>query len=422
MSSRANRSSRRAFLQGASALSAGAALGAPALAGRGVWEHVLRLSGAPRNLVLVELSGGNDGLSTIVPKGDDALYRTRSTTAHEPKALLPLDDYRGFNPKLTRLHRTWKSGRMAIVEGCGYPNAIRSHFKSLEVWHTGRLAGKTTGNGWVGRLVADTWAKSAQPETVVHFGGRAPYSLHSPEFPPIALVSPTGYRWMGEDDVYTMGGTAICEHEPEATNARHAGRDKALAALRATLDDAAASSGRVRDAVAKYDTSVEYPKNRLSAALRDVAALIEGGVGTRVFSVAMGGYDTHTNQLQRHDRQMAGLDGALGAFLEDIGARGTEASKNTLVCVYSEFGRRVAENGSRGHDHGKAGPMFLFGAAVNGGLYGEHPSLDELDEGDLAHTTDFRRVFGTVIHEWFGGDAEAVLGGRYGVIDGLLSV
>lgn len=420
MRKRIGNASRRDVLRGAGAIGAGAFLHVPTFAGRGVREHVLRASGAPRNLVLVELSGGNDGLSTIVPKGADALYRARRTTAHDPKALRPLDDFRGFNPNLANLHRSWDAGRMAIVEGCGYPNAIRSHFKSLEVWHTGRLAGKTTGNGWVGRLVANAWAETAEPETVVHFGGRAPYSLHSPDYPPVALVSPTGYRWLGEEDVYTMGGSAICEHEPVESDPRHAGRDRALAALRATLDDAAASSGRVREAVARYETSVEYPKNRLSAALRDVAALIEGGIGTRVYSVTMGGYDTHTNQLQRHDRQMAGLDGALGAFLEDLGGSESEAAKNTLVCVYSEFGRRVAENGSRGHDHGKAGPMFVFGHAVRGGLYGEHPSLDELDEGDLAHTVDFRRVFGTFVEEWFGGDAEVVLGGRYGVLEGLL--
>lgn len=437
--------SRRDMLRGASTAAAGAlfvgaaragsawagsAWAGRSLSGPRVTETRLRHGGAVRNLVLVELSGGNDGLSTIVPHGADALYRLRKTTTHKKADLLPLDDFRGFSPKLGNLRAEYDAGRMAIIEGCGYPEAIRSHFKSLEVWHTARHAGRMTGDGWVGRLVGSQWPEESIPETVVHFGGRAPYSLHSTDHPPVALISPTGYRWLGEDDAYAMGGTAICEHEspqeaPQEAGAdlsdealrakkRHAGRDGALAALRETLDDATASSARVRKAAAMYATDVAYPKSALSGSLRDIAALIEGGVGTRVFSVRLGGFDTHTGQLARHDRLMGGLNGALGAFLKDI--RRSEAGKNTLVCVYSEFGRRVAENGSKGHDHGKAAPMLVFGDPVKGGLYGEHPSMDEFDNGDLAFTTDFRSVYATFIDRWFGGTPKDVLGADYSTL------
>lgn len=405
---------RRAFLRTGAASAAGLALGAHTLAS-GMSFQALP-NGRGRNLVLVQLSGGNDGLSTIVPYGDDELHRVRKTTARKAGDVLRIDDYRGFNSELSAMHAEFDAGRLAIVEGCGYPDAIRSHFKSYEVWHTGHHSGRASGDGWVGRLAAAAWTDDAQPDRVVHFGGKAPYSLHSSTHPAVALASPTGYRWFGDDDVYALAGQAICENEPDPhVDPRHAGRDKALARLRSTLDDARASSSRVRRAAAGYSTDVVYPKSRLAAGLRDAAALLSADIGTRIFSVEEGGYDTHTNQRVAHDRKMGELDQALGAFLTDI--RRSEAGRRTVVLVFSEFGRRVKENGSRGHDHGKAGPMFVFGGDVKGGLHGEHPSLTELDAGDLAFTTDFRSVYATLIERWMAADAEAILGAKYPLID-----
>ncbi|QDV09578.1 hypothetical protein Poly30_51360 [Planctomycetes bacterium Poly30] len=385
--------------------------------------RLVRASDLPpgsKQLVMIQLSGGNDGLSTIVPHGDDELYRHRKTTAHQRTELLPLDEYRAFNPRLGAFRAEFDAGRLAIVEGCGYPDPIRSHFRSMEIWHTGDHRGRASGDGWIGKLSATAWGDQPEPDSVVHFGGRAPYSVFSSTHPPVAVASPTAYRWFGEQDVYAMGGSAICEHEPDVDSTadepvqrepRHSGRDAALRQLRKTLDDATESSARVRGAAIAYQTEVDYPGNALAASLRDVAALINGGVGTRVFSVLEGGYDTHTNQLIQHDRNMGGLGAALGAFLKDL--RRTEAGKNTVVVVFSEFGRRVAENGSKGHDHGKAGPMFVFGDQVKGGLYGAHPSLTDLDDGDVSFTTDFRSVYTTVIERMFGVNPVAVLGDSY---------
>lgn len=381
-----------------------------------------------KQLVLIQLSGGNDGLSTVVPHGDDELYRHRTTTAHGRADLLPLDDYRAFNPRLGAFRAEFDAGRLAIVEGCGYPDPIRSHFRSMEIWHTGDHRGRASGDGWIGKLSATAWGDLAEPDCVVHFGGRAPYSVFSSTHPAVAVASPTAYRWFGEQDVYAMAGSAICEQEPDPDahsdageaaprDPRNAGRDEALRLLRKTLDDATESSARVRGAAAAYQTDVEYPGSRLAASLRDVAALISGGVGTRVFSVLEGGYDTHTNQLVQHDRNMGGLGAALGAFLKDL--RRTEAGKNTVVVVFSEFGRRLAENGSKGHDHGKAGPMFVFGEKVKGGLYGQHPSLTELDDGDVSFTTDFRSVYATLIGRAFEVNPVVVLGDSYPVLDFL---
>lgn len=396
---------RRSFLRGAAATAAGIALGHTARA-----SHSALPGGDAdgRVLVLLQLSGGNDGLATIVP-GSDELRRVRPRTLHDEGDLLPLDDDRGWNPHLDRIRAEYEEGRVAIVEGCGYPDPVRSHFRSYEVWHTGRRAGRASGDGWIGRLAASTWSDSGSPDVVMHIGGDAPYSVHSSTFPPVTLGSPTGYRWFGDEESYAKGGAAIAEYATRATREpRHAGRDRALDLLRATLDDARASSQRVRGASASYRTPVEYPRTRIAASLRDVAALLARDRRTRIFSVAHSSYDTHASQRGTHDKRMRELDGALGSFLADL--RRTGQSKRTVVLVFSEFGRRVAENGSGGHDHGKAGPMLLLGEAVRGGLHGAPPSLTELDDGDLAYTTDFRSVYAAIVGGWFRADVDLVLG------------
>ena len=366
----------------------------------------------PRTLVLLQLSGGNDGLSTIVPYADDAYAAARKTTRMTKGDVLPLDDYRGMHPNLKRLYQQYQAGQMAIIEGVGYEEMIRSHFRALEVWHTGRRAGRMSGEGWVGQLAQAAWAEEDHPNLVMHIGGEMPYSVHSTNHPAAALVSPTVYKWFGQQQVERAYGMTEADDRPaDERESKHAGRDRALARLRSVLDDAHDSSASVRKATALYRERVEYPRNLLGGTLRDVAALIQGRLGTRVFSVKMGGFDTHARQRGSHDTLMDVLDSGLGAFLKDLGQ--SPAGKETLVLVFSEFGRRVAENGSGGTDHGKAGPMFLLGPSVKGGLYGKHPSLDDLDKGDLASTTDFRSVYGELIEHWFKTPHEAVLGKEY---------
>ena len=395
-----------------SGLSWGLPSGLPSGPGRG-----------PRNLVLLQLSGGNDGLSMVVPHGDDALRRARRTLVPATADLHPLDDHCGLHPALKGLAGRWAKGQLAVIEGVGYPKPDRSHFKSLEIWHTADTRGRNSGEGWIGKLAAAAWEQEDTPELIVHMGREAPYSLYSRRFPPIALESPTSYRWFGSassEDAYTMAGEGLCaeatdggigEGNGDQRDPRHAGRDAALARLRATLDDANQSSRAVREACAVYRPGVEYPRDALAASLRDVAALIHAGLGTRTLSVTMGGFDTHANQRARHDRLMRSLDTSVTAFLDDL--ERSAAGRESVVVIFSEFGRRLQENGSRGSDHGKAGPMFVVGPAVRGGFFGGRPSLTDLDGGDLRHTTDFRSVYGTLIERWFGVNHEAVLGAPY---------
>ncbi len=408
-------------------LTAGLGLGGFALlAGRG--EARVRVSGplaggdhagANRVLVLVQLTGGNDGLSTVVPFGDDAYGRARTSTRIAADSVLKIDTYRGLHPDLKGLKRHYDAGRVAIVEGCGYPDPIRSHFKSYEIWHTASTRGRSAGEGWIGKLAGVAWAEDETPELVVHVGGTAPYSVYSLAHPPVIFQTPQTYRWISPetDDLEAYRKAAeedserLVETRRQKSNRTKTGSEAAIDRLRGVLADANDSSARIRRAAVAYQTSANYPGDDLGESLRVVASLLEARIGSRVVSVELGGFDSHNNQRAQHDGRMKSLDGALAAFLDDL--EGRSVKDDVIVVVFSEFGRRVQENGSRGTDHGTAGPMFVLGSKVKGGLHGKHPSMTDLDAGDLKFTTDFRSVYATAIERWFGADSSKVLGAKY---------
>ncbi len=367
---------------------------------------------APRTLLLLELNGGNDGLDTIIPYPEDPYHAARSRVGIAPADTLRIDDYRGFHPNLKGLRKVWDEGKLAIVEGTGYPGPNHSHFTSQDIWHTARASGRASGDGWAGRLVARLYADDRTEPHAVHVGQTLPYSLHSSTHPVVCFDSPPAYRW-------AEGGPDIARASQSRREAMDMGASTRLAQIRSIASNARVSSAEVRRAAAQYQPRVEYARDDLGQDLKTAAALLMSGIGVRVMSVTHYGYDTHENQRPRHDKLMAELDAGLSAFLADV--RGTAAGDNVLVMVFSEFGRRVADNASNGTDHGTAGPMFLAGTPVRGGLYGKHPSLQDLVEGDLIHTTDFRAVYATVIERWFGVESEPILGERHAPIAGCLA-
>jgi uncharacterized protein (DUF1501 family) len=324
-----------------------------------------------------------------------------------------------LHPALVNLRRFFEEKKLAIIEGAGYPNPIRSHFKSYEVWHTASERGRSVGEGWIGKLCDVAWQQSSTPELVVHVGSNSPYSVFSTTHPPLIFQTPASYRWVSpeSDDMLAYRKAAEDDMKELEKNRKASGRDKAIDRLRGVLADANESSMRIRKASAAYRPKKTYPDDEFGEALRVAAALIDARIGTRVLSVELGGFDTHNNQRGAHDNLMKRLDAGLSAFFDDV--RGTPAGDEVVVMVYSEFGRRVKENGSRGTDHGVAAPMLVLGSRVHGGLYGKHPSLVDLDEGDLVHTTDFRSVYGSVIDAWFQVDHAKVLGARYPKLDFL---
>jgi len=368
-----------------------------------------------RILVIVQLSGGNDGLNTVIPYGDREYHAARpSLSLGEPGkaknggAALELDRDRGIglHPNLTGLKELHDDGRLAVVAGVGYPNPNRSHFASMDIWQSGRPEGK--GTGWLGRYVDATCNGNPAADVAVSVGRTAPLAMLGRTSRPIAFESADLFRWLGAD----AGG----QMEDEYQRMVRAGELKDVAAgsqesfLMRTALDAQVTSDRIRAAVRKAPLA-RYPGSAVAKQLQTVAAMIRDGMKTRVYYVSMGGFDTHANQPNSHGNLMRQLGDAMLAFQNDLKAQGNDGRVMTMC--FSEFGRRVRQNASNGTDHGTAGPVFVVGPNVNPGLQGKYPSLTDLDGGDLKFTTDFRGVYQELLGKWMKAPTREVLGGTY---------
>ncbi len=353
---------------------------------------------SPPCLVLVQLSGGNDGLNTVVPFRDDAYWEARPKVAQVEKDLRRLDKNVAFAPRLERLARHFDRGNLGVQLGVGYPDPNRSHFKSMEIWHAADERGRDTGTGWVGRLAENM--EQLEHHGLVHVGGSVPYSMYSPEFRALSFPTPAAYRYASDQG--ELGG-GMGSASSSSSN---------LEFVRGIMQEARGSSLELRSAVAGYEPTAEYPRGDFPGALRVAAALIEARVGAAVIGVELGGFDTHNGQATRHANRMRDLDEGLGAFLDDL--KGRTAAENVVVLVHSEFGRRVQENASGGTDHGTSGPVLIGGPRAKRGVHGKHPSLVDLDErGDMLHTCDFRSIYAELIEDLFSMESADILGERY---------
>src|SRR5579871_737032 len=341
-------------------------------------------------LVVLELSGGNDGLNTLVPYGDDAYYKHRPNLGVPRKQLRPIDDHFGFSGGMAGFERLYKDGKLAIVHGCGYENPSFSHFSSMAYWHT---AAPNSGEqyGWVGRL-ADTIAPEAPPNFLVNIDSHQSLAVRSRRHVPVVFDDPNKFT---RDSFYDE--TAVLKSAPDAGKVSNPSRQFLLDTARSAKD----ASTLVQEAWAKYHSPVDYGIVGLD--LPKVAALIEAGMPTRLYYTAYrnNAFDTHVFQNDVHQRLLTYASDALAAFMQDLKRIGR--ADDVVVMAFSEFGRRVPENVSLGTDHGSANLMFVAGNKVKGGHYGNVPSLTKLDEGDnLIYTTDFRRVYATMISRWLG--------------------
>jgi uncharacterized protein (DUF1501 family) len=349
-----------------------------------------------RVLVVVQLDGGNDGLNTVVPYADEAYARHRRALRVPTDGLHTVTKEVGLHPDMGDAARLLEDGRLAIVQGVGYPNPERSHFKSMAIWHSADVnlprgdtvdAESKAVYGWIGQAL-DEGRKPAAGAPAAQFVGRGPMpaALRSRRSAASAIARL-------EDSVLALPGAA-----PPPGTADEAGDDLAAFVRRSTLD-AYSTSERVAPLLRAEDKGARYPASGLAGRLRLVARLIKGAGGTRVYYTSQGGYDTHFGQVETHARLLGELSGALKAFLDDLAA--AKLAERVAVLCFSEFGRRVRENGSRGTDHGTAGPVFLAGPGVRPGLVGAPPSLTDLDEnGDLKAGVDFRRVYAAVLADW----------------------
>jgi len=359
-------------------------------------------------LVVVQMGGGNDGLNTLVPFTEDAYYRARPTLALPQKDVLRVTDTLGLHPNLGKVKGLYDKGAMAVIQGVGYPNPSRSHFKSMEIWHTADPEGRVVRYGWIGRYFDSKCPVCEQPTVGVNVGPSMPLAMKAESGNGVTLETPETFQWMP-----SMNGIGEKEEMElfRLLNAPATNEPGTIDFLRHTAMNAVISSERVREAVGKYKGGIEYPNNRLGYGLKLIAQMIAGNLSTKVYYANMTGFDTHAAQRGVHEALLRELAEGVEAFYRDLEAQGN--ADRVLVLAFSEFGRRVAENGSAGTDHGMAAPMFVFGKRIKGGLYGQHPSLTDLVEGDLKHAIDFRSVYATVLDKWLGADPAKILGAPF---------
>ena len=355
-----------------------------------------------RILVILELSGGNDGLNTLVPYSDDAYYRHRPKIGIRADKLRKIDAHFGFSPGMAGFEKLYKDGKLAVVHGCGYAQPSFSHFTSMAYWHTGA---PNSGEefGWVGRL-ADAIDPKLTPNFVVNIDESQSLAVRAQKHVPVVFDDPERFARKG---LYQT--RALLDHVPEIRSEVSSSRRYLLE----VAESAREASQLVRDAWEKYRTPVDYGIAPID--LTKIAALISAGMPTRLYytSYRHNAFDTHVQQGDLHQRLLTYVSDAVAGFMQDMERIGRV--DDVAMLVFSEFGRRVPENTSLGTDHGTANHMYLVGRKVNGGHYGKPPILSQLDEGDnLVHTTDFRRVYATAIEGWLGyGDASTVLRGRF---------
>jgi uncharacterized protein (DUF1501 family) len=397
----ARRKLLKAGLAGVCAHGAGA-LGLPLVFGRAADAMAAGATGGDRILVVMELSGGNDGLNTLVPYADDAYYRHRPAIGIKPGKLRKIDQHYGFSGGMAGFERLYQDGKLAVVHGCGYDQPSFSHFTSMAYWHT---AAPNSGGeyGWVGRL-ADGMKPGGAPNYLVNIDETQSLAVRSREHVPVVFDDPEKFVRKG-----------FYQERPLFEQMAHAGdfANPAQRYLAEVARSAQEASALVREAWSRYQTPVDY--GIFPVDLKKVAALIDAGLPTRLYYVAYrhNAFDTHVHQSDLHARQLTYVSDAVLGFMRDLERIG-RAGDVTLL-IFSEFGRRVPENTSLGTDHGTANCMFLVGRRVKGGHYGTPVSLTNLDEGDnLIHTCDFRRVYATAIEGWMGhASSAALLGGSF---------
>ena len=366
-------------------------------------------------LVVIQLTGGNDYLNTVIPYADGRYHDNRPTVGIPAAAALPIDDRFAFNPALPEINALYDAGKVAIINGIGYPTPNRSHFRSMDIWHTCEPE-KVGTEGWLGRVIRDLDPGAENVLTGVNFGRGLPRAMALPGVPVASVAM-----------LETYGVLTGISQEPERSQALDifARMYSPTIGLGATMDylgqtglDALKGADILKAAPEQYASAVEYADTGIARNLQGIAKVLTANLGTRVFYTQQGGYDTHASEADVHPKLLADFSRAVSDFYTDLRAHtaadGAPLSSQVVMFAFTEFGRRVKDNGS-GTDHGSGGVAFAIGDPVRGGMYGEYPSLDEnrLVEGDLAFNTDFRGVYGALVEQWLGLDANPVVGGSY---------
>lgn len=367
-------------------------------------------SGKPPVLVILQLTGGNDFMNTIIPYNNSVYYDQRKLVKIEHDEVLPINDDIGFNPNFAPIKELYDSGNVAIVQGIGYPNSNRSHFRGMDIWHTCE-PDKVVTEGWVGKTIQVLDPDGSDELTAINFGVGLPRAMAVPGVPVTSVSDLDSYGLMTGIAAEEQRNTALEIFKDMYGQA--IGTGPVMEYLSRTGMDVLRGADRLTEHTAGYESTVEYGDNPIAKQLRDIARVHTSGLGTRIFYTAHGGYDTHANEMPAHPKLLQDVSRGIMDFFQDL--RDHDASDNVVMYVFTEFGRRMKDNGS-GTDHGSGGGAFIIGDPVKGGLYSEYPSLDSSTWAkgeDLEHTIDFRGIYATLLEQWMGVEAQPIVGGNY---------
>src|SRR5262245_43224888 len=406
------KTSRRKFLATLAGGSAVVSLGGPVpqfLARAAAAEHK---ASKDTILVVIQMTGGNDGLNTVVPFSHDAYRKARPKLAIPAKDVHKINDSIGLHPSAKGLSELLQANKLAIVQGVGYPKPNRSHFESMDIWQSCQRKGNPRTTGWLGRFLDATRKPADIDAPAIHIGSeRQPLALAAEKVRVPSFATPESFK-LRDGDSGMLGETIR-----NLTKREESPADQLLGFVQTSTSSALATSDRIAEALREYRTPVKYPESALAKRLKTIAQLIDAELKTRVYYVELDGFDTHAQQPAAHAALLQQFGDGVRAFIDDVAHHGH--ADRTLVMSFSEFGRRVAENASQGTDHGAAAPMFLAGTRVRAGLVGSHPDLDNLEDGDVKFHTDFRQVYATLLERWLGWSSKSVLGGEFNSIDAL---
>jgi len=372
-------------------------------------------NGQDRALVLLQMVGGNDYLNTVVPYSNEIYYDARPSIAHEADGVLKIDDEVGFRPGLEPIKRLWDEGKVAIINGIGYANPNRSHFRSRDIWDTALPEAVGT-EGWLGRAIRDLDPKGDNVLTGVNFGRGLPRALACKGVPVASVGDLETYGLF--PDMADESAKKLAVEVFSRMYGGAQGKEAVMGFLGQTATDALRGADIIRTAPASYSSGVEYASNGIANGLKNAAQVMFADLGTRIYYTQYGSFDTHSGEVMKHDELWRDTAEAVGDFWDDVTEHGLD--DDTVVFMFSEFGRRVRDNGS-GTDHGSGGVAFVIGNSVKGGMYGDLPSLREKDllEGDLHFNNDFRQTYTTLLQDWLGLDAPSIVNGQFETFDFL---
>jgi len=361
-----------------------------------------------KRLIVIQLSGGNDGLNTIVPFENDLYYNARPVLGIKKSEVLKVSDELGFNPALESLKPLFDEGLLSVLNGVGYPNPDRSHFRSMDIWHTGSNSDEYWKTGWLGRYLDAECANCESPHRAIELNNTLDLAMKGEQIKGLAMSSP---QQMVRDinTGFTRKIADVADHRHE-----HEG----VGYLYKTLIESVNSADYIQAHLkVKGRRNFNSPQSQFSNNLKTMVQMINSGLETSVYYTQLGGFDTHANQKNQQARLLKQYADGVKYLVDELKSSGE--FKNTLIMTFSEFGRRVGQNASQGTDHGTANNLFLIGDHVKGGFYNILPSLSDLDNGDLKYSLDFRNVYATVLEDWLKADSEQILKRRFERLDFL---